>query len=291
MVSQALRRSIYLTAAGFTTVPAIYLTRRDTWNSKSRQQNQKMLPSYEATFSVPITCESCTSDISNALSKLPGIHKISYSIPSKLVSTQGTEPPSRIISAIQMTGRAAVLRGSGNPNSAAVCILETPPSATPSTSPLSSPVRGLARLIELGDKITLLDLSLSGMQEGQYRASIRASGDISAGQKSLGAPFLGLEGNKNGELGEFLVDANGRGSLIGELDWRVWEMVGRGVLVENVDQTKQETPARETQQSDSLVLGVIARSAGTWENDKSVCSCTGKTVWEEREEMVRRGML
>ena len=37
---------------------------------KNRQQ--KMLPSYEATFSVPLKCESCVSDIKSALSNIDG---------------------------------------------------------------------------------------------------------------------------------------------------------------------------------------------------------------------------
>lgn len=63
-------------------------------------------------------------------------------------------------------------------------------------------------------------------------------------------------------------------------------MVGRGVVVEKVD-TGQDTGGGE----DGIVVGVIARSAGVWENEKVVCGCSGKTVWEEREEMVGRGML
>ena len=30
-----------------------------------------------------------------------------------------------------------------------------------------------------------------------------------------------------------------------------------------------------------ILAGVIARSAGTWSNDKSVCTCSGQTQWEE----------
>ncbi|CAJ0826137.1 20122_t:CDS:2 [Entrophospora sp. SA101] len=30
-----------------------------------------------------------------------------------------------------------------------------------------------------------------------------------------------------------------------------------------------------------LIAGIIARSAGAFENTKKVCSCSGKTLWEE----------
>ena len=100
----------------------------------------------------------------------------------------------------------------------------------------------------------------------------------------MGAVFTGFDGNKKGELGQLDVDASGRGALVGEVDWRVWEMVGRGILVEKLEADKEGG-------EDDVVVGVIARSAGVWENEKVVCGCSGKTVWEEREEMVGRGML
>ena len=115
-------------------------------------------------------------------------------------------------------------------------------------------------------------------------ASIRQAGDISAGAKSMGGVFTGFEGDRKGELGQLEVDASGRGALVGEVDFRVWEMVGRGIVVEKLD-------AAEKGDENDVVVGVIARSAGVWENDKVVCGCSGKTVWEEREEMVGRGML
>ena len=132
----------------------------------------------------------------------------------------------------------------------------------------------------------MLDLVLTGMKEGRYKASIRASGDISHGKEKMGAIFSGFEGNMSGELGEVIVDAEGRGHLVREISWRVWELVGRGVVVESchpVTEVLSEKGANE-------VLGVIARSAGLWENEKTVCSCTGKTVWEEREQMARKGI-
>ena len=33
-----------------------------------------------------------------------------------------------------------------------------------------------------------------------------------------------------------------------------------------------------------ILAGVIARSAGAWTNDKTVCTCSGKTQWEEAKE-------
>lgn len=147
----------------------------------------------------------------------------------------------------------------------------------------ASPVRGLARLIQLSEKLTLLDLTLSGLAPGTYIASLRSAGDTSRGVRSMGQIYRGEKDDRAGELGSLVVDKDGRGELVGEVDWRVWEMVGRGIVVQR--------KADERGGGDGTVVGVVARSAGVWENEKVVCGCSGKTVWEEREEMVRKGML
>ncbi|KAF6233745.1 hypothetical protein HO173_007957 [Letharia columbiana] len=279
MSNLLLKRSIYTSVACLSTGSLYYYTLSPSPFTK----REKMLPAYEATFSVPMHCDACIKDISGALSKLPGVQETDFSLPKQLLTTTSTTPPSAIISTIQDTGRAAILRGSGKANSAAVCILETPPPPTPPSVPEASPVRGLARLIELSDRITLLDMTLTSLPKGSYKASIRQSGDISNVPGSMGGVFTGLEGDKTGDLGKLEVDETGRGSLVGEVDWRVWEMVGRGVVVERLGVEKQG--------GNGLVVGVVARSAGVWENEKVVCGCSGKTVWEEREEMVGKGML
>lgn len=282
MSSLLLRKTLYTSAACVSTGAIYYAFSR---NSDTRKMaTSKTFPAYQATFSVPMTCKACTNDISGALSKVPGIQSTEFSLPDQLVTTTTTTPPSTIISAIQSTGRTAIIRGTGAANSAAVCILETPPPPTPITEPQPSPVRGLARLIQLSDRITLLDLTLTGLAKGTYTASIRQAGDISAGVKSMGGVFTGFDGYKKGELGQLEVDANGRGALVGEVDWRVWEMVGRGIVVGKIEADKKGG-------ENDVVVGVIARSAGVWENEKVVCGCSGKTVWEEREEMVGKGML
>ncbi|KAI4113706.1 MAG: hypothetical protein LQ345_005374 [Seirophora villosa] len=290
---------------------------------------KKMLPSYEATFSVPLECDTCIADIKGALSKVDGISSTNFSLPSRLVTITSTAAPSILISTIQSTGRDAILRGSGQPNSAAVCILELPPSTYhhhhPSqtttaaarqhdgtqdpkhpNSSSSSPVRGLARLIQLSDQLTLLDLTLTSLPSGQYRVSLRSTGDISRGSASLGPVYDAGEAGRrsSGVLGTLDVDGKGRGNLVGEVGWRVWELVGRGMCVEKISTSfaaaddddddgagRGEDGGKEGKEEVTEVVGVVARSAGVWENEKVVCGCSGKTVWEEREEMVGKGML
>lgn len=47
----------------------------------------------------------------------PGIKKVEANLKDQMVFIEGTAPPSSIVSAIQGTGRDAILRGSGTSNS------------------------------------------------------------------------------------------------------------------------------------------------------------------------------
>ena len=120
---------------------------------------------------------------------------------------------------------------------------------------------------------------------------MRERGDISRGAESTGAIWRGndtqpentIKEPPKGLLGDIVVDTSGSGAAFLGSDIRIWEVIGRGMIValKGVDDVR----------SGEEVVGVIARSAGVWDNEKTVCSCSGKTVWEERREQVARGML
>jgi copper chaperone for superoxide dismutase len=214
----------------------------------------------------------------------PGITKVDADLLQQLVAITGTAPPSAIVGAIQGTGRDAILRGSGAPNSAAVCILET------HASSISDHVRGLVRMVQVGTTLCIIDLSIRGVSPGSYFATIRAAGDISRGPESTGGIWDAIQASKEGKpargiLGTVDVGLNGIGAIFVDKPIQIWELIGRSIVI---SKTQEGTFNKED--PDTLV-GIIARSAGVWDNDKTVCSCTGKTVWEERKEQVDRGML
>lgn len=217
--------------------------------------------------------------------RFSGITKIEANLKDQLFYIEGTAPPSLIVSAIESTGRDAILRGSGSSNSAGVCILET------HAKGVSDPVRGLARMVQVSDNRTLVDLTLRGVSPGTYHATVRETGDISRGAVSTGGIWeavkaLGGFSQPRGVFGQLEVGEDGRGSVFLDQSVSVWEIIGRSMVVSK----QQEEKTFQTQDPDTLV-GVIARSAGVWDNDKTVCSCSGKTVWEERKEQLGKGML
>ena len=243
---------------------------------------------FQTTFAVPLHCDSCVKDVSGALNKLDGISKVEANLEDQLIFVEGTAAPSAIVSAIESTGRDAILRGSGKSNSAGVCILET------HSTTVSDHVRGLARLVQLADNVTLVDLTLKGVSPGTYHATVRERGDISQGATSTGGIWEAIRSlgsfskqgpAPRGVFGTVQVGRDGQGSTFLDRPVSIWEIIGRSMVV-----SKQQEGPFQKEDPDTLV-GVIARSAGVWDNQKTVCSCSGKTVWEERKEQQEKGML
>ncbi|SCV03700.1 LAME_0H12530g1_1 [Lachancea meyersii CBS 8951] len=233
---------------------------------------------FEATYAVDMHCDSCVKDIESCLSSIPNL-KLDFHVPEKLVAVSGAVAPSVIISRLQECGRDAIIRGTGKADSAAVSILETfgPIDAN------DTPVRGLARIVSIGSTKTWFDITLNGLhQPGNYYASIRKSGDISNGAKSAGASFyefpVPIKCNSKSDLGDNLYS----GQAFLSTPFQIWELVGRSFMVTT---DSNHEPGTSTE-----ICGVIARSAGVWQNDKQVCACSGKTVWQERQDALKRNI-
>lgn len=238
--------------------------------------------SFQTLFAVPMTCESCVQDITGSLFKLSGIQKVEANLKDQLVTIEGTAAPSAIVAAIEATGRDAILRGSGTSNSAAVCILET------HSETVSEKVRGLARMVQVSPNLTLIDLTIRGLSPGSYWATVRETGDISNGAISTRGIWRDEKAlTPRGLLGTVQVGKDGIGSVFIDKPIQIWEMIGRGMVISK----QHEGEGTFEKNDDDTLVGVIARSAGVWDNDKTVCSCSGKTLWEERKDEVKKGML
>lgn len=170
------------------------------------------------------------------------------------VTITGTAAPSKLVSAIQSTGRDAILRGTGKSDSAAVCILET------HAQGIQDPVRGLIRMVQVSPTVLIVDLTLKGLPSGKYIVNIHEAGDISRGAESVGKVYEGTRGEL-GYMGRVEVDEEGKGALLLKRTAKLWELIGRSIVVskDEGERTLEDT-----------VLGVIARSAGVWDNDKTV---------------------
>lgn len=169
----------------------------------------------------------------------------------------------------------------------AVCILET------HSTKVSDKVMGLARMVQVAPNLTIIDLTIRGLSPGRYWATVREAGDISNGAVSTGAIWRDATAanekvaKPRGAFGTVDIEKNGMGSVFLDKPIQIWEMIGRGMVISK----QHDGEGRFDRNDENTLVGVIARSAGVWDNDKTVCSCSGKTLWEERKDEVRKGML
>ncbi|PGH28683.1 hypothetical protein GX50_08576 [[Emmonsia] crescens] len=234
---------------------------------------------FQAIFAVPLTCDDCIKEVSKPLYALDGIKKVEGNLKDQILFVEGTAAPSAIVAAIHSTGRDAILRGSGSSNKT-------------HSSTVKNSIRGLVRMVQVAPTLTLVDLTINGLPPGKYWATVRDTGDISQGPASTGDIWEALKQQKaqgseppRGVFCEVEVGSNGKGNVFLDRPVAVWELIGRSMVVSK----SKEGPFQK--EDPNTLVGVIARSAGVWDNDKMVCSCSGKNVWEERAEQVSKGMV
>lgn len=220
-------------------------------------------------------CSSCMSSLKSALTAVEGVSKFDIDLENQRVSITGSCPPSSIIQSIQSIGKDAIIRGTGAPNSAAVCILE---SFLPQ-SYHENPVRGLARIVSVGPDELLFDVTVNGVEKGIYHPSIRESGNISNGSLSTGKAIHELQAVEVNTPSDFFKGLY-KGQAFFHTKLGITDLIGRSMIL---SQSKDKIDPSD-------LAGVIARSAGVWENEKQVCSCTGKTVWQERFDAKNKGI-
>jgi copper chaperone for superoxide dismutase len=163
---------------------------------------------------------------------------------------------------------------------AAVCILEAHSIST------MDRILGLIRMVQVSPCLTVIDLTIRGLPEGEYCVTIRETGDISQGAISTGELWKKDQINPKGELGLVVVGENGMGNIVIGTPLQIGEVTGRAMVI-----SREKEVEGKFKSNDNTLVGVIARSAGVWDNDKTVCSCSGKTLWEERRDQVKRGMV
>ena len=118
-------------------------------------------------------------------------------------------------------------------------------------------------MVQVSPKLSVVDLSVRGLTPGKYYASVRENGDISQGAVSTGGVWQGGGKEPRGRFGEFGVDKSGVGTVFLTRPVEIWELIGRSFVV-----SRKESGFAVN--DPDTVLGVIARSAGVWENEKTV---------------------
>ncbi|PSN36948.1 Copper chaperone for superoxide dismutase [Blattella germanica] len=160
-------------------------------------------------------------------------------------------------------------------------------------------VKGIVRFIQTDDDTCVVDGTLDGLSPGLHGLHIHECGDISNGCESVGehynprntrhgSPDNDETGRHAGDLGNVEAGTDGRATFrLTDKLVKVHDVIGRSLVVTDQadDLGKGDHPRSPVDGNSGLRLacGIIARSAGMFENSKRICACDGVTLWDERD--------
>ncbi|XP_076018728.1 copper chaperone for superoxide dismutase [Genypterus blacodes] len=240
-------------------------------------------------FAVQMTCESCAVAVRAALESKPGVKTVSVDLGKEEVMVESALTSAEVQALIESTGRRAVLKGIGGSErdlGAAVAMMAG-----------VGAVQGVVRFLQLSEDRCLVDGTIDGLEPGPHGLHVHTLGDLTQDCLSCGEHFNpfgrqhGGPGNSErhvGDLGNVVAGTDGRASFrLEDSQLKVWDVIGRSLVVDGGedDLGKGGNPlSKQTGNSGArLACGIIARSAGLFQNSKQICACDGVTLWEERD--------
>lgn len=185
--------------------------------------------------------------------RLEGIANVEIDVPLGRVVVETSLPWSEIQDTIEQTGKKAVLSGFGG--TSAVAIVDEG----------NDRIRGVIRFCPSNNGC-VVDGVIDGLDPGTHRINIHECGDISNGCASVGDVYK----TQNSSSNNINSDGSGRATfrfLEEAID--VGDIIGRSVVITSKEQR--------------LACGIVARSAGIFQNYKKICACDGLTLWDERD--------
>lgn len=246
-------------------------------------------------FSVQMTCEGCAQSIRAALEAEPGVEEVRIDVSKEQVLVDAALTSLEVQRLIEATGRRAVLKGIGGTGAgqqdlgAAVAMMSG-----------AGPVQGVVRFLQLSEERCLIDGTIDGLEPGAHGLHVHSLGDLTLDCLSCGEHYNPhgrqhggpLDSERHvGDLGNILAGPDGRASFrLEDSQLKVWDVIGRSLVVDaGEDDLGRGDHALSKQTGNSgqrLACGIIARSAGLFQNPKQICACDGVTQWEERDKAV-----
>ncbi|KAF6332700.1 copper chaperone for superoxide dismutase [Rhinolophus ferrumequinum] len=233
-------------------------------------------------FAVQMTCQSCVDAVRKSLQGVAGVQSVEVQLENQMVLVQTTLPSQQVQALLEGTGRQAVLKENLE---AAVAILEG-----------HGPVQGVVRFLQLTPERCLIEGTIDGLEPGPHGLHVHQFGDLTRNCNSCGDHF-NPDGTSHGgpqdsdrhrgDLGNVHADADGRAIFrIEDEQLKVWDVIGRSVVIDegedDLGQGGHPLSKITGNSGKRLACGIIARSAGLFQNPKQICSCDGLTIWEER---------
>ncbi|KAL3288911.1 hypothetical protein HHI36_003356 [Cryptolaemus montrouzieri] len=223
------------------------------------------MSSTKTEFAVNMTCDNCVKAVKESLSS-PYVHIVDIDLKKNSVIVESSLSTTELIQKIETSGKKVVLKGIGE-TSAGVAILEAG----------KPEIKGVVRFVQLQNSC-IVDGTVDGLKPGKYQLTVHENGDISNGCDSCGDTFnpndlkMGLEEKRYGELGEIRALSNGRSSFRLENNIvKLRDLIGRSLVISQINNNREQR----------YTCGIIARSAGLFQNPKTICACSGASIWDE----------
>uniref|UniRef100_UPI00358EC15E copper chaperone for superoxide dismutase-like isoform X2 n=1 Tax=Myxine glutinosa TaxID=7769 RepID=UPI00358EC15E len=244
-------------------------------------------------FAVEMSCGSCEQAVIDVLLDVPGVRMLEIAADQERLVLESTLPIEKLQDLIETSGRKAVLKGvgssAGEHHGAAVTMLEG-----------RGPECGVVRLMQVSSDCCLIEGTVDRLTPGLHGLHVHSLGDLTADWLSCGGHFNprgGAHGEPTdenshaGDLGNILADEHGSASFrMASNKIHVWNIIGRSVVVtereDDLGKGNHELSLVTGNSGEGVAWGIIARSAGLFQNPKRICTCDGVTLWEEREKQI-----
>ncbi|XP_042615358.1 copper chaperone for superoxide dismutase [Cyprinus carpio] len=228
-------------------------------------------------FAVQMSCDSCVNAVKGVLERDPGVQSVHVDLAKEQVLVETALTSLQVQSLIESTGRRAVLKGMGG-----------------SETDLGAAV---AMISGASQDRCLIDGTIDGLTPGAHGLHVHELGDLTQDCMSCGDhfnPFRKQHGAPQdserhvGDLGNITAAPDGRASFrLEDSQIKVWDVIGRSLVVDSgeddLGRGKHPLSKITGNSGERLACGVIARSAGLFQNPKQICACDGVTLWEERD--------
>jgi len=249
-------------------------------------------------FAVQMTSISCVNKVATVLREIPGVLKWDINLPSHQVIVQGSASAVEIQKTLESkTKLKTIIRGQGaidqNLGCAYTAIRERLANGIINEN---GKVIGVVRFVQLTPTQLLVEAEIDGLTPGLHGCHIHEFGDLSEGFKTLGEhynPRSQLHGGPMstirhyGDLGNVTTDHKGRGRLrviLTDDEFNIWNLIGRSVCVkagtDDLGKEQNDMSIVDGNSGEPLACGIIARSSGVFQNSKTICTCSGSTLWQ-----------
>ena len=258
-----------------------------------------MTASTTTEFGVNLTCMKCVRATENVLRDVQGISKFEVDLDKQSVVITSTKPTNELQGIIESTGKRAVILGTGlskdrlanvNNLGAAVAMMGGLLGA--------GKTEGVIRFVQVDSDSCVIDGTIDGLKPlSEHALAIYECGDISGGCSSVGDHFNPRNGRHGspetserhvGDLGNIKTDKFGRAEFkFSDNLVKVSDIIGRSIAVaegkDDLGETDHPLSSVNGNCGNLLSCGIIARSAGLFQNTKRICACDGVTLWDERD--------